>query len=71
MMFIRATRFVAVSLLFLVGCSEPSNNKRTGSSISPVVSPSNIPADQPDPDKKAQYCFGAYERTVYKFYEVQ
>jgi hypothetical protein len=53
MILIRATRFVAVSLLFLVGCSEPSNNKRTGSSISPEISPSNIPADQPNPDNSS------------------
>ena len=51
MILIRASQFVAVSLLFLVGCSEPSNNKRPGSSISPDIPPSNIPGDQPAPDQ--------------------
>ena len=53
MILIRASQFVAVSLLFLVGCSEPSNNKRTGSSISPDISPSNIPTDQPVPGQNS------------------
>lgn len=51
-MLIRVSQLIAVSLLFLVGCSEPSNNKsHSDSSISPDISPSNIPTVQPAPDQ--------------------
>ena len=53
-MLIRVSQLIAVSLLFLVGCSEPSNNKsHSDSSISPDISPSNIPTDQPAPDENS------------------
>ena len=53
-MIIRVTQLIAVSLLFLVGCSEPSNNKsHSDSSISPDISPSNIPTDQSAPDQNS------------------
>ena len=53
-MLIRVSQLIAVSLLFLVGCSEPSNNKsHSDSSISPDISPSNIPTDQPAPDQNS------------------
>ena len=51
-MLIRVSQLIAVSLLFLVGCSEPSNNKsHSDSSISPDISPSNIPTVQHAPDQ--------------------
>jgi len=53
-MLIRVSQLIAVSLLFLVGCSEPSNNKsHSDSSISPDISPSNIATDQPAPDQNS------------------
>ena len=53
-MLIRVSQLIAVSLLFLVGCSEPSNNKsHSDSSISPDISPSNIPTDQSAPDQNS------------------